>query len=105
MAPGEYNGKNYGGLHTGTGKFQRGGVYSTNGKRYPRVPTRDFEEGLTVRYVGKHKDFIREEGTIMKGGVKRSRSIIRVNFTDKIAYIHKNSLEIIFKNDTSEETS
>ena len=45
-----------------------------------------------------------EEGTIMKGGVKRSRSIIRVQFPDKIAYIHKNSLEIISdSSDSSEE--
>ena len=95
MAPGEYNGKNYGGLHTGTGKYQKGGVYSTNGKRYIRVPTRDFVEGLTVRYVGTHKDFLREEGSIRSGGTKRPRSIIRVQFQDKIAYLHKNSLEII----------
>ena len=95
MAPGEYNGKNYGGLHTGTGKYQKGGVYSSNGKRYPRVPTRAFMEGLTVRYVGTHKDFVREEGSILSGGVRRSQSIIRVQFQKKIAYIHKNSLEII----------
>ena len=95
MAPGEYNAKNHGGLHTGTGKYQKGGVYSANGKRYKRVPTKDFVEGLTVRYVGTHKDFVREEGSILGGGTKRSRSIVRVQFPDKIAYLHKNSLEII----------
>ena len=59
MAPGEWNGKNYGGLHTGTGKYQRGGVYSRDGMHFPRVPSKDFKVGLTVRYVGKHKDFCR----------------------------------------------
>jgi hypothetical protein len=95
MAPGEYNGKNYGGLHTGTGKYQKGGVYSANGKRYPRVPSRDFKEGLMVRYVGTHKDFKGQRGNIITSGAKRSRSIIRVRLPDRIAYIHKNSLEII----------
>lgn len=95
MAPGEWNGKNYGGLHTGTGKYQRGGVYSRDGMRFSRVPSRDFKEGITVRYVGKHKDFVGQRGKIILGGVKRARSIIRVQFTDKIAYLNKRSLEII----------
>lgn len=93
MAPGEYNGKNYGGLHTGTGKYQRGGVYSRDGQRFPRVPSRDFKENLVVRYVGKHKDFIGKRGHIITGGVKRPRSVIRVQFSDKICYLHKKSLE------------
>jgi len=95
MAPGEYNGKNYGGLHTGTGKYQRGGVYSRDGQRFPRIPHKDFKENLVVRYVGKHKDFIGLRGSIIGGGVKRARSIIRVQFTDKISYLHKKSLEFI----------
>ena len=36
MAPGQWNGSNYGGLHTGTGKYQKGGVYSQNGRRYKK---------------------------------------------------------------------
>lgn len=99
MAPGEYNGKNYGGLHTGTGKYQRGGVYSVDGMRFPRVPSRDFKEGLQVRYVGKHKDFIGKRGTIIKGGMKRPRSVIRVKLSDKIAYFNKKSLEITIDSD------
>jgi hypothetical protein len=95
MAPGEYNGKNYGGLHTGTGKYQRGGVYSVNGMRFPRVPSRDFKENLVVRYVGKHKDFMGKRGHIITGGVRRARSIIRVQLSDKIAYFNKKNLEII----------
>lgn len=99
MAPGEYNGKNYGGLHTGTGKYQKGGVYSTDGKRFPRVPSKDYKEGLMVRYIGKHKDFIGQRGKIIKGGVKRARCIIRVQLTDKITYFNKKSLEIIVDDD------
>ena len=95
MAPGEWNGKNYGGLHTGTGKFQRGGVYSRDGMRFQRIPHRDFKENLVVRYVGKHKDFIGKRGHIITGGVKRARSVIRVQFSDKTAYLHKKSLEFI----------
>ena len=94
MAPGEWNGKNYGGLHTGTGKYQRGGVYSVNGMRFPRIPSRDFKEGLQVRYIGKHKDFIGKRGTIIKGGMKRSRSVIRVQLSDKVVYFNKKSLGI-----------
>ena len=94
MAPGEWNGKNYGGLHTGTRKYQRG-VYSRDGMRFPRVPSRDFKENLVVRYVGKHKDFMGKRGHIISGGVRRARSVIRVQFSDKTAYIHKKSLEII----------
>ena len=95
MAPGEWNGKNYGGLHTGTGKYQRCGVYSSDGIRFQRVPSKDFKEGLKVRFIGKHKDFAGKRGTIILGGVKRPRSIIRVQFSDKIAYLHKKSIEII----------
>ena len=95
MAPGEYNGKNYGGLHTGTGKYQRGGVYSTDEVRFPRIPHKDFEVGKMVRYVGKHKDFVGLRGTVINGGVKRARSIIRVQFKDKIGYLNKKSLEFI----------
>jgi len=95
MAPGEWNGKNYGGLHTGTGKFQRGGVYSTNGLRFPRISHQDFTVGKEVRYIGKHKDFIGLRGKVISGGVKRARSIIRVQFTDKISYLNKKSLEFI----------
>ena len=95
MAPGEWNGKNYGGLHTGTGKYQRGGVYSTDGLRFQRIPHKDFTVGKMVRYVGKHKDFVGLRGTVIDGGVKRARSIIRVQFKDKIGYLNKKSLEFI----------
>ena len=54
-----------------------------------------FLETFSRRYVGKHKDFMGKRGHIISGGVKRARSIIRVRFSDKIAYLHKKSLEII----------
>ena len=57
MAPGNWNGHNHGGLHTGTGKYQHGGVYSTNGFRKKTVPHRKFTVGKRVAFIGRHKDF------------------------------------------------
>jgi hypothetical protein len=99
MAPGEYNGKNYGGLHTGTGKYQKGGVYSSNGQRFQRVPHREFTVGKDVSYVGTHKDFIRCSGKIIdKEGdtIRSSRSTIKVELNDgRRTYFQKGNLRLI----------
>lgn len=99
MAPGSWNGKNYGGLHTGTGKYQKGGVYSTNGERYMVIPNHKFSDGVEVRYVGKHKDHINVKGKVVskKNDLHKSgRSFIKVQTKDnKYTYFHKNNLEII----------
>ena len=99
MAPGEYNGKNYGGLHTGTGKYQKGGVYSANGERFQRISHSKFTVGKEVSYVGTHKDFIRSSGKVIdkKGDKNRSsRSTIKVQLNDgRKTYFHKNNLRFI----------
>ena len=99
MAPGEYNGKNYGGLHTGTGKYQKGGVYSANGQRFQRVPHREFTEGTEVSYVGTHKDFIRCVGKVIhkKGDtIRSSRSTIKVELSDgRKTYFQKGNLRLM----------
>jgi hypothetical protein len=87
MAPGHWNGHNHGGLHTGTGKYRRGGVYSRNGYIQETVSHRNFTEGREVAYVGTHKDFqgLGSEGVVIskKGdAMKTSRSIIKVALKD-----------------------
>lgn len=98
MAPGTYNGTNHGGLHTGTGKHQKAGVYSSNGRRYEKIPNKDFTIGVEVQYVGTHKDFIRVRGLVVsKDGDshRTSRSIVKVEHSDKVTYFHKNNLLIL----------
>ena len=98
MAPGHFNGKNFGGLHTGTGKYQNGGPYANNGYRKKLVSNREFREGRKVAYVGTHKDF---SGTVGQGCIasklgdkqKTPRSLIKVKLEDgRRTYFHKNSL-------------
>jgi hypothetical protein len=101
MAPGHWNGHNHGGLHTGTGKYQHGGVYSTNGFRKKTVPHREFTLGKRVAYIGRHKDFqgIDGEGAIIsKVGdiMKTSRSIIKVQHEDgRNTYFRKEQLVFV----------
>jgi len=98
MAPGSWNGTNFGGLHTGTGKYQKGGVYSANGERFKSSPNREFTEGIKVAYTGTHKDFIHEEGLVVSkvGDKSRSgRSFIKVKLENQNVYIHKNNLRFV----------
>ena len=99
MAPGNWNGSNFGGLHTGTGKHQRAGVYSSNGQRYSKIPNYKFEEDRLVKYVGTHKDFIYKWGKVVSkvGDKHRSgRSIIKVQLENgPFVYFHKNSLNFV----------
>ena len=95
MGAGEFNGTNHGGLHTGTGKYQKGGVYSRNGVRPRRIPHREFKVGKSVAYVGTHKDFIHGKGTVLSkanDSMRTSRSTIKVELSDKIVYIYKDNL-------------
>tara|TARA_B100000674_G_scaffold82728_1_gene57322 strand:+ start:41 stop:346 length:306 start_codon:yes stop_codon:yes gene_type:complete len=98
MAAGHWNGRNHGGLHTGTGKYQHGGVYSTNGFRKKTVPHREFTVGRRVAYIGRHKDFQGQKGEgvlISKQGdkMKTSRSFLKVNLTDgRKTYFRKEQL-------------
>jgi hypothetical protein len=99
MSPGEFNGKNFGGLHTGIGKYQKGGVYSANGQRFQKTPNRKFTEGKEVSYVGTHKDFIRCSGKIIdkkNDTIRSSRSTIKIELNDgRKTYFHKDSLRFI----------
>ena len=98
MAPGSFNGRNYGGLHTGTGKYQNGGEYSSNGYRKQVYKSSEFTVGRRVAYIGTKKDF---RGSLGEGQVlstygdkmKPPRSVIKVLLSDsRITYFHKNSL-------------
>ena len=109
MAPGHYNphSKNFGGLHTGTGKYQNGGPYANNGYQKKRISHSSFKEGDRVAYIGSNKRFLElightkesSEGTVVsKYGSrgKSSRSLIRIIFKNgTVAYIHKTSLSKI----------
>lgn len=109
MAPGHYNphSKNFGGLHTGTGKYQNGGPYANNGYQKKRISHSSFKEGDRVAYIGSNKRFLElightkesSEGTVVsKYGSrgKSSRSLIRILFKNgTVAYIHKTSLSKI----------
>ena len=99
MAPGQYNGKNFGGLHTGTGKYQKGGVYSANGQRFQKIPHREFTEGKEVSYVGCHKDFIRCTGKVIdkkNDTIRSRRSTIKVELNDgRKTYFQKDNLRFI----------
>jgi hypothetical protein len=98
MAPGNFNGKNYGGLHTGTGKYQNGGPYANNGYRRKMISHREFTEGKRVAYIGTHKDFRESRGTgvvISKktDSHKTPRTIIKVKLDDgRHTYFNKHSL-------------
>ena len=101
MAPGQFNGTNFGGLHTGTGKYQNGGPYANNGYRPKLIPHREFREGRKVAYVGSHKDFSgsKGEGVIVSklhDTQRTARSLVKVKLEDgRHTYFHKNSLVFV----------
>lgn len=113
MAPGHYNphAKNFGGLHTGTGKYQNGGPYANSGYRKKRVSHASFEEGMKVAYVGSNKRLLEILGSDKDStvGIVVSkhdsvhtvpRSVIRILFPNgMIAYIHKRSLSLVVNKD------
>ena len=110
MAPGDYNGKNYGGGHTGRGDYRKGGPYANNGKHNnKRVSHLDFKPGTRVSYFSiKSRPKIAYEGVVADrpirnktDTIKYSKSFIPVIFDDRVvSYIHKNSLTIIVKDNT-----
>ena len=99
MGAGNWNGTNHGCEHTGSGKYQKGGVYSSNGQRFPKIPNYEFEEDRLVKYIGTHKDFIYEKGRVVsKVGDKQKsgRSIIKVQLDEgPVVYFHKNNLGFV----------
>ena len=71
MAPGEFNGKNYGGLHSGCGKKQKKGVYTLNGYNHKDVSHKYFRPGREVMdiktgYVGIIEEYNEGPRTLKK---------------------------------------
>lgn len=110
MGGGSWNGKNFGGLHTGADKKQNSGPYSSDGYiRNPRVSHLDFVAGEEVIYIGsskyKHKTNIPNgtKGTVLEkeGGLKSARSVLRIDFKEHgVRYVRKELLQ--FPSDYSE---
>ena len=79
MAPGQWNGKNFGGSHTGNGKKQKTGHYFNNGIYHRSQPHRVFEAG--VRVVEK------KTGNI---GVKLEDLFVVIGFTSPTRFEYYN---------------
>lgn len=89
MGGGNYNGKNYSGLHTGADKNQNSGPYSNDGYRVnPNLSHLSFLVDDEVIYIGqsknKHKSYIPNgtKGIVVQKpkSTKSSRSTLLVNF-------------------------
>jgi hypothetical protein len=106
MGGGHFNGKNHGGEHTGTGKKNKCGPYSSNGYRAnTQISHLDFIPTEHVYYTGtsknKSKHYIPNgtEGVILENDVynklqKVPRSVLKVDFGKKgIRFVHKNLLQ------------
>jgi len=97
MGAGDNNGRNYGGGHTGSGDFRKGGKYSDNGLHTRRHPHRNFYKGVKVNYYykGHHTAAVVSQRPIGKN--KYSNQWIPLHFSEdssKVEYIHLNSLRI-----------
>ena len=92
MAPGQWNGKNFGGSHTGNGTKQKTGHYFNNGIYHRPQPHREFEAG--VRVVEKKTGNI---GVVKGKKEKCPRSLIRVDFDGEVKYIRSNLLHTVDK--------
>ena len=71
MAPWSFNGKNYGGLHSGCGKKQKKGVYTLNGYNHKDVSHKYFRPGREVvdiktGYVGIIEEYNEGPRTLKK---------------------------------------
>jgi hypothetical protein len=106
MGGGHFNGKNHGGEHTGTGKKNKCGPYSSNGYRSnTQISHLDFIPTEHVYYTGTSKNKIKHyipngtEGVILENDVynklqKVPRSVLKVDFGKKgIRFVHKNLLQ------------
>ena len=61
MAPGSFNGKNYGGLHSGCGKKQKKGVYTLNGYNHKDVSHKYFRPGREVMDIKTSEEHIQKK--------------------------------------------
>jgi hypothetical protein len=86
MAPGQWNGKNFGGGHTGDGKKQTTGHYYNN-VHHRRQSHLKFKPGTTVIEKKSGK-----EGIVLEKVEKVPRTLIRVDINGEIKYIRTNLL-------------
>ena len=82
MSPGNQNGKNYGGGHTGKGKKNRKGVYTNNSIIYNKLSHQIYKPGMKVYFVKTG-----ELGEVLKNNVKGPRKMKKVKFEEKTMYI------------------
>lgn len=87
MSPGNQNGKNYGGGHTGVGKKNKKGVYTNNGIIYSRQSHKLYKPGMKVYFVKTG-----EIGEILENNIKGPRKMKKVKFEEKTMYIPSNLL-------------
>ena len=84
MAPGEFNGKDFGGGHTGMGWYHYNWHSVANYKdSYPT--NKNLVEGQKVTYIGKNKNYKNTSGVVLKRDKKCGRSWfpIRLEVFDK----------------------
>lgn len=88
MSPGNFNGHNYSGCHTGSGKKQKKGIYHTN--KHNRIqPNRLFIEGTVVYNIKSGMKCV----IINKEKFTSQRGISRVKYSnDKTQYIRNQLL-------------
>ena len=88
---------NYGGEHTGSGKYRNGGIYS-QGFRLKNHSHREFTAGRNVKYIGSHKNFNGSAVVLeKKKNINCPRTTIRIkmNNTNTIVYVNKRNLRFI----------
>jgi hypothetical protein len=87
MSPGNQNGKNYGGGHTGVGKKNKKGIYTNNGVIYSRQSHKMYKPGMKVYFVKTG-----EIGEVLENDVKGPRKMKKIKFEEKTMYIPSNLL-------------
>ena len=104
MAPGDFNGKDYGGGHTGMGWYHYNwSAVPGYSKSYPKND--DLIEGTKVTFIGNDKRLKHQSGVILKKTKKMSRSFFPVHFENKniIRNCTKNQLQLrIILNDPTD---
>ena len=94
MAPGEFNGKNYGGLHSGCGKKLKKGRYSLDGYEYKIISHKHFKPGKEVIDIRNGDTGIIEE----YNDGPRTMKKIYVPSLGVIKYVYTKYLKIKSKN-------
>jgi hypothetical protein len=96
MAPGTFNGHNFGGLHTGTGKYNNSGIYANGGYRYQHVSHLTYKPGEKVIYLGSQRNVpYGTSGIIVKKDRKDkvARSLVKIDFKEYgVCFVYKKNL-------------